>query len=954
MTKRMLIDATHPEETRMVIVDDSRILDYDFITSAKKQIKGNIYLGKITRVEPSLQAAFVEYGGNRQGFLPFSEIHPDYYQIPVQDRKRLIEEQEAELQAEADAEEAEERAQEKRFSRRRGHRGRDNQQDEASQNPEDQSFSGLPGPVEEGLDIVGESQSQDENHGDLMFSDPFPQERTDDGDSNRDQLLENGQQAQTDISSEPDTLPAQPLESTDYVTQSDVIEPGAAVENAQGEAQAEAGKPLEVVNSEEVETLSGEDEYVTRPKKNFSRRYKIQEVIKRNQIVLVQVIKEERGNKGVSLSTYISLAGRYCVLMPNSSKAGGISRKISSADDRKRLKTISSELKVSKGMSAIIRTAGIDRTRAEIKRDYDYLVKLWNNIREQTLSSTAPALIYEEGDIVKRSIRDLYGSGLEEVLVQGDAAYRVAKDFMKMILPSHAARVKPYKGTLPLFYEYDIEDQLLLMHDPVVRLRSGAYIVLNPTEALIAIDVNSGRATGERNIEETAVKTNLEAVTEIARQIRLRDLAGLIVVDFIDMLDSRHRRQVEKAMKDALKSDRAKIQLSRISTFGLMEMSRQRLRPSVSEANMVTCPHCAGRGAIRSRDSVGIQIIRALEKEASTGQFTELRLIVNQTVGSYLFNSKRDTITALEKQYDIKVIMTIDETLLPGAFRLDKIKKPRDRGEGRERDEHGDSRRDRDRDKRWRDRSRDEQPAAELEDQPVEAGEESIAAAESEETRDEEGQPRRGRGRRRRGRGGKRDREDGQPRAPRRFDIPPAPDYPEPEYDGVHVVDMPEGQEAPLAAEGSEQSVEGQDQERRERGRGRRGGRGRGRRRWRERGDGKRTEGGFEDRPQEFSATDSADFSESKHEPAAREERPTGEEHYARKERPAREERPEPIQVRHFGPKNTDGVNGGETTAARGASLHATPDEHISSSPTGGSEKKSSRKGWWRRVVESE
>ncbi|MEI7669715.1 MAG: Rne/Rng family ribonuclease, partial [Pseudomonadota bacterium] len=428
-----------------------------------------------------------------------------------------------------------------------------------------------------------------------------------------------------------------------------------------------------------VETLSNEDDVLRESRSgSFYRRYKIQEVIKRNQIVLVQVIKEERGNKGVSLTTYMSLAGRYCVLMPNSPKAGGISRKISSGDDRRRLREISADLKTIGGMSAIIRTAGIDRDRVEIQRDYEYLVKLWSNIREQTLASNAPALIYEEGDIIKRTIRDLYINDIEEIIVAGEEGFKQAHEFLSKILPTgQNTMVKLYQDNVPLFHAYNIEDQLNSMYDPAVKLRSGGYIVINPTEALISIDVNSGRATGERNIEETAVKTNLEAASEVARQLRLRDLAGLIVIDFIDMNDSRNRRSVERAVKDALKQDRAKIQIGRISAFGLLEMSRQRLRPSISESSTVTCTHCHGKGVIRSNSSVALQIIRSLEKEASQFGVAELRLFVTTSCAIVLLNGRRDEISNIEKKYEIKIITIADDSIPHGNFRIEKIKNMR-------------------------------------------------------------------------------------------------------------------------------------------------------------------------------------------------------------------------------------------------------------------------------------
>jgi ribonuclease E len=615
MPKRMLIDALHPEETRIVIADEKQIYDFDFVSAAKKQLKGNIYLAKITRVEPSLQAAFVEYGGNKQGFLPFSEIHPDYYQIPVSDRKRLMEE--------AEHETAEETVE---------------PEPQAAAQTEGEMPSAEPPMLEPASEHPGE-----EAHPSYL-SEPLPEA------------------AETPVESVIEPMePQEPMENA-------TAESSEPPPTTEGEA-----KPAE----EGMETLQNEEEEMrSRPKRNYAKRYRIQEVIRRGQVVLVQVIKEERGNKGASLTTFLSLAGRYCVLMPNSPKDGGISRKIASPEDRKRLKQMTAEFKFAKGMSVIIRTAGMGRTHAEIKRDYDYLVKLWNSIREVTLQSNAPALIYEESDLIKRSIRDQYTSDIDEVIIEGETGYEAAREFMQLLLPSHTPKVKLYNGNTPLFYAYNVEDQLLQMHDPAVKLRSGGYIVINPTEALISIDVNSGRATGERNIEETATKTNLEAAVEVARQLRLRDLAGLIVIDFIDMLDSRNRRNVERALKDALKADRAKIQIGRISPFGLLEMSRQRLRPSISETNMVQCPHCAGRGFIRSNESMGIQIIRALEKEAASGAWSGFRIIAPQSVGLHLLNTKRAILSGIEERHGVNVQILIDAQLALSDYNMEKMRRP--------------------------------------------------------------------------------------------------------------------------------------------------------------------------------------------------------------------------------------------------------------------------------------
>lgn len=608
MNKRLLIDATHQEEVRVVIADEERIHEFDISSTAKTQNKGNIYLAKITRVEPSLQAAFVEYGGERQGFLPFSEIHPDYYQIPVADRKRLIEEVASGLAYD------------------------DSSAENANTPPAEPIGFGNPNdfaPSEDELAQLPES---------LLAPPPMPAATPE------SETVESGVLAESVPVISADAEIALPVEG-----------------------DGTASTPSEARNGDDedkdIETLEDDDEFMGRRKASYLRRYKIQEVIKRNQVILVQVVKEERGNKGASLSSYISLAGRYCVLMPNSPKTGGISRKISSGEDRKRLKKISDELRIEDGIPAIIRTAGIDRTRNEIKRDYDYLVKLWNQIRELTISSTAPAMVYEEADIIKRSLRDLYSSDIKEVVVAGADALSRARDFMQLIMPSHTARIKLHEEATPLFYAYDVEEQLLRIHEPVVKLDSGGTIVLSPTEALVSIDVNSGRSTTERNVEETALKTNLEAATEIARQLRLRDLAGLIVIDFIDMFDYRNRRAVEKQLKDALKNDRAKIQVGRISAFGLLEMSRQRLRPSLAETNHLPCPHCEGKGYVLSPDALGMQLVRLLEKEASTGEYGALRLKVSQQVAVYLLNTKRQRLLEIEQNHKIDLKVEIVETL---------------------------------------------------------------------------------------------------------------------------------------------------------------------------------------------------------------------------------------------------------------------------------------------------
>ncbi len=533
MAKRMLIDATHPEETRVVVVNGNKLEEFDFETATRRQLKGNVYLAKITRVEPSLQAAFVEYGGNRHGFLAFNEVHPDYYRLPVADREALL---------------------------------------------------------------GGNSEDSDDD--------------------------------------------------------------GAGAKGA----------------DDDVETVGGDDvDDVRRRHRTALRNYKIQEVLSRRQILLVQVTKEERGNKGAALTTFISLAGRYCVLMPNTPRGGGISRKITNPKDRRRLKAVIESLDLSEGMAVILRTAGMERTKAEIKRDHSYLLKRWEQIRQLTLESTAPALIHEEANLIRRSIRDVYSRDIEDILVEGDEGYRTAKDFMRTLMPSHAKRVQPYKDEpIPLFHRYQVESEIDSIHDAVVQLRSGGYIVINPTEALVAIDVNSGRATRERNIEETALRTNIEAAEEVARQLRLRDLAGLIVIDFIDMEVGRNRAAVEKCLKDSMRGERARVQLGRISPFGLLELSRQRLRPSLVEATMEPCTVCGGSGHIRSTESTGLHVLRAIEDEGIRRRSAKVTVHVPIEIALYILNQKRDALAEIERRYEFRVTVAGDASLIPPDLRLER------------------------------------------------------------------------------------------------------------------------------------------------------------------------------------------------------------------------------------------------------------------------------------------
>jgi ribonuclease E len=610
MAKKMLIDATHAEETRVVVVDGNKVEEFDFETVNKRQLAGNIYLAKVTRVEPSLQAAFVDYGGNRHGFLAFAEIHPDYYQIPVADRKALIEEERAYQRSEAEDE-------------GRGRRRRRPEARPAAAPGADAVQKSDPS----GMDVVDLGE---ETGADALFD-----VEADKGEA--------GQVRPRDAGTEDE-----PYRAMDHATELD----------------------------DEIESVAEEDvaEEIPEPRRPRPRKYKIQEVIKVRQIMLVQVVKEERGNKGAALTTYLSLAGRYCVLMPNTARGGGISRKITNAVDRKKLKEIAAEIEVPEGAGLIIRTAGAKRTKAEIRRDYEYLMRLWEQVRELTLKSIAPAPIYEEGNLIKRTIRDLYNREIEEVLVEGEAGYRTAKDFMKMIMPSHAKVVQPYADQVPLFARYQVESYLAGMFNPVVQLKSGGYIVIGVTEALVAIDVNSGRATKEGSIEETALKTNIEAAEEIARQLRLRDLAGLIVIDFIDMEERKNNAAVEKRLKDKLKTDRARIQVGRISGFGLLEMSRQRLRPGMLESTTQPCPHCHGTGLIRSDDSQALAVLRALEEEGTRKRSREVLLKAPVGIVNFLINAKREHIAQIEARYGMAVRLEADPALVSPDFVIEKFK----------------------------------------------------------------------------------------------------------------------------------------------------------------------------------------------------------------------------------------------------------------------------------------
>ncbi len=622
MPNKMLIDASHREETRVVVTRGNRIEEFDFEAQDRKQLRGNIYLARVTRVEPSLQAAFVEYGGNRHGFLAFSEIHPDYYQIPVADRQALLK-AEAEAAEDEDDDEDEERGGRNR-RRRRGKNGRN-----------------------------GHASASDSGDGDAEAA-PASSEDGENGDGNGEDATPRPAMAEAVASDSVSEETSEDNGGSDHLD--------APSNNASGNGE------------DEVESVGAEDalDEVRTRRKPMRKQYKIQEVIKRRQIMLVQVVKEERGNKGAALTTYLSLAGRYSVLMPNTARGGGISRKITSVQDRKRLKDIVKDLDVPQGMGVILRTAGQSRTKAEVKRDYEYLMRMWENVRELTMKSIAPALVYEEGSLIKRSVRDLYNKDIDQILVAGDDGYREAKDFMRMLMPSHAKVVQPYRDTVPIFARNGIEAQLDKMLQPQVTLKSGGYIIINQTEALVAIDVNSGRSTREHSIEDTALQTNLEAAEEVARQLRLRDLAGLIVIDFIDMEENRNNRAVEKRLKDHLKNDRARIQVGRISHFGLLEMSRQRIRASVLDSTMQPCPHCGGSGHVRSDSSVGLMVVRGIEDYLLKDHKFNITVRTPTATALYVLNHKRAALSEMERRFGADIAIEADDSVGHQHFAITK------------------------------------------------------------------------------------------------------------------------------------------------------------------------------------------------------------------------------------------------------------------------------------------
>lgn len=856
MPNKMLIDATHPEETRVVVLRGNRVEEFDFESAQRKQLRGNIYLAKVTRVEPSLQAAFVEYGGNRHGFLAFSEIHPDYYQIPVADRQALIEEEErAHRAAEAEADDRSSRRGRGRSRHRNARRrGGPRVQSEVveSETPAQtqeltQEFAHEEGFVEQQHDwnVPGDEpateQAAAENN--EFASDQAPaeteaaaeapsaqEERADDVTAPISANDEAALEASEERESEADlaALDGGPVLAGEVAEQGDVEngENGSNGEERAPDADEEDDEDDDEESEEDqVESVGGADaieevqERVYRPR----RQYKIQEVIKRRQVLLVQVVKEERGNKGAALTTYLSLAGRYSVLMPNTARGGGISRKITSSQDRARLKDLVQDLDVPEGMGIILRTAGASRTKPEIKRDFEYLLRMWEQVRDLTLRSSAPTLVYEEGSLIKRSIRDLYNKDIEEITVAGEDGYREARDFMQMLMPGHGRAVKQYRDSQPLFSRTGIESQLDAMFTPTVQLRSGGYIVINQTEALVSIDVNSGRATREHHIEDTALKTNLEAAEEVARQLRLRDLAGLIVIDFIDMDEKRNNRAVERKLSECLKHDRARIQVGRISHFGLLEMSRQRIRASVLESSTEPCPHCGGSGHVRSVASVALQLLRSLEETLMKGATHNLTVRTRTDVALYVLNHKRAHLRNLEEQFKIVIGINADATIAgQQAFVVERGEQVHTPDAARTlANAHAAS------------IPAIEEPPLEGEDlfeAPIEDEAEAEGASEeAAEVRDDDGERQRGRRRRRRGRGRRsgQERSEGDRAESERIEGQPVEASPDEAFAGSEVggdlSDEGEGAEAGEMAEANDDSPRGDGGRRRRRGR--RGGR---------------------------------------------------------------------------------------------------------------------------------
>jgi ribonuclease E len=820
MANKMLIDTSHPEETRVVTVRGQKVEEFDFESANRKQLRGNIYLAKVTRVEPSLQAAFVEYGGNRHGFLAFSEIHPDYYQIPVADRQALLE-------AEVEAQREEEREEERRRKRRRRSAPRRHQADETVSSAEVITISEDGASAEDGSSQEA-AEATPASDGESLSSTPAEQGEVEASDAAVSEAAPEAVEAQASESANEDApsndgfeaaAEADTAQADDADEEHDEDDHGDEDHDDEEDEDEEEGEDHdgEDDHEETVEQLGGDalEDIPQRPRLP-RKQYKIQEVIKRRQVLLVQVVKEERGNKGAALTTYLSLAGRYSVLMPNTGRGGGISRKITNSADRKRLKEIAQELEVPEGMGIILRTAGASRTKPEIKRDYEYLMRLWESVRELTLNSAAPALVYEEGSLIKRAIRDLYNKDIDDILVSGEDGYREAKDFMRMLMPSHAKIVQPYRDPQPLFAKYGVEAQLDAMFSSHVTLKSGGYLVINPTEALVSIDVNSGRSTREHNIEDTALRTNLEAAEEIARQLRLRDLAGLIVIDFIDMEEKRNNRAVEKKLSECLKNDRARIQVGRISPFGLLEMSRQRIRTGVLESSSVPCAHCAGTGFVRSTPSVALHVLRSIEETLIKNAGYNLVVRTRMEAAFYILNQKRIHLRDLETRFGVAISIVADESLTGTTTYII------DRGEPALRLEHKSA------------ATGIQIDAIVPVDDPAEADVEIDADTDEEETevaeeagaREEQGEESEGNGRRRRRRRRRRgrDREGfaGETREAQEGDAAETSDEDEEEGDEAEAVVT--SAEAPEAGD-----ADAEERQARRRRRGRRGGRGRGR-----------------------------------------------------------------------------------------------------------------------------
>lgn len=676
MSEKMLIDASHPEETRVVVVRGNRIEEFDFESEHKKQIRGNIYLAKVTRVEPSLQAAFVDYGGNRHGFLAFSEIHPDYYQIPLADRQALLQADAEDAANDPDFESADEADNGPSKPKSKAKQKAKPAEAEDVDGEDAKASKSRPRRSRRGKKTGDEVKAEDADAGEAVAEpvDDAAESVTDNTEAATDETSAASSDDSADSNAGDDTTENddKPTQMSAEVEADEISEPAPRRNKRRNGGGDNSNDDSEEDSVESVGSEDAMEEVPTRSQRKPRKQYRIQEVIKRRQILLVQVVKEERGNKGAALTTYLSLAGRYSVLMPNTARGGGISRKITNLPDRKRLKEIARELEVPKGMGVILRTAGANRTKVEVKRDFEYLMRLWENVRNLTLKSTAPSLVYEEGSLIKRSIRDLYNKDISEIVVSGEEGYREAKDFMKMLMPSHAKVVQPYRDLHPIFSRSGIETQLDRMLQPQVTLKSGGYIIINQTEALVAIDVNSGRSTREHSIEDTALQTNLEAAEEVARQLRLRDLAGLIVIDFIDMEENRNNRSVEKRMKDCLKNDRARIQVGRISHFGLLEMSRQRIRASVLESTMQICPTCGGNGHIRSESSVALHVLRGVEEHLLKNTTHDIIVRTTADTALYMLNHKRDTVVDLENRFGVSISFSADEAVGANHFAIDR------------------------------------------------------------------------------------------------------------------------------------------------------------------------------------------------------------------------------------------------------------------------------------------